>query len=31
LFRLLLKFHVVYSQVLLHAAKRVAMRNWKGV
>jgi hypothetical protein len=31
LFQLLLKFHVVYSQVLLHAAKRVAMRNWNGV
>jgi hypothetical protein len=27
LFRLLLKFHVVYSQVLLHAAKRGVMRN----
>ena len=23
--------YVVYSQVLLHAAKREAMRNWKGV
>ena len=23
--------YVVYSQVLLHAAKRVAMRNWQGV
>jgi len=27
LFRLLLKLHVVYSQVLLHAAKRGVMRN----
>lgn len=27
LFRLLLKFHVVYSQVLLHAAKRGVMRS----
>src|SRR5277367_5327420 len=27
LLRLLLKFHVVYSQVLLHAAKRGVMRN----
>jgi hypothetical protein len=27
LLRLLLKFHVVYSQLLLHAAKRGVMRN----
>lgn len=27
LFRLLLKFHVVYSQVLLHGAKRGVLRN----
>jgi len=27
LFRLLLRFHVTYSQVLLHAAKRGVMRN----
>lgn len=27
LFRLLLKFHVIYSQVLLHAAKRRVMRG----
>ena len=27
LFRLLLRFHVMYSQVLLHAAKRGVMRN----
>jgi hypothetical protein len=27
LFRLLLRFHVVYSQVLMHAAKRGVMRN----
>ena len=27
LFRLLLKFHVMYSQVLLHAAKRGVMRS----
>lgn len=30
-FRLLLKFHVMYSQVLLHAAKRGVMRNRAGV
>lgn len=27
LFRMLLKFHVVYSQILLHAAKRTVMRS----
>jgi hypothetical protein len=31
LFRVLLKFHVLYSQILLHAAQRALMRNWEGV
>ena len=31
LFRLLLKFHVLYSQILLNAAQRALMRNWTGV
>jgi len=26
-----LKFHVLYSQILLHAAQRALMRNWEGV
>jgi hypothetical protein len=29
-FRLLFKFHVVYSQVLLHSAKRGVMRQFGG-
>jgi hypothetical protein len=31
LYRLLLKFHVLYSQILLHAARRRLMRSWKNV